>query len=554
METKVDFNVLECLEKIHIISKDCILSNAFFEENSDDIAKISSYLSVTAAEAVLFANAFLLWFEDATFREVFKYFGLKEFQILKYRTEIESLYNKNILSRDEIRRDRIIKYNVPQSMINLVSKNLPLKNENLEIKKVVRNVLIDVLEEFDNKKDEYDLGFIKIFELNAYISQICSENLQLPLFSKIKNLDLSPFETFFLLDSIWNAVRFGDNDFNTNVQQITDDYYKRKSESVVAFNEIIQGKSKLTKLDLIELSKGQFVRKTLAKLSSKMIKFLSEKEGIKLDNFSQDNRILMPFGAIKSKELFYNDKEITQIKIIENALHQNKFQELQQNLSKRNLPKGIAILFHGSPGTGKTETVYQLAKITQRNIYKVDISETKSMWFGESQKIIKKVFTDYQMMKETEQNCPILLFNEADGIISKRKPVGMSNTAETENAIQNIILEELENLEGIFFATTNLMNNLDDAFERRFLFKVKFEIPEIETCAKIWKSKFCFLSQNESIRLAKQFPFSGGEIDNIARKSLMNELLNNTPTTFLDIVQFCRQEKWGNYEDKKIGF
>lgn len=554
METKVDFNVLECLEKIHIISKDCILSNAFFEENSDDIAKISSYLSVTAAEAVLFANAFLLWFEDATFREVFKYFGLKEFQILKYRTEIESLYNKNILSRDEIRRDRIIKYNVPQSMINLVSKNLPLKNENLEIKKVVRNVLIDVLEEFDNKKDEYDLGFIKIFELNAYISQICSENLQLPLFSKIKNLDLSPFETFFLLDSIWNAVRFGDNDFNTNVQQITDDYYKRKSESVVAFNEIIQGKSKLTKLDLIELSKGQFVRKTLAKLSSKMIKFLSEKEGIKLDNFSQDNRILMPFGAIKSKELFYNDKEITQIKIIENALHQNKFQELQQNLSKRNLPKGIAILFHGSPGTGKTETVYQLAKITQRNIYKVDISETKSMWFGESQKIIKKVFTDYQMMKETEQNCPILLFNEADGIISKRKPVGMSNTAETENAIQNIILEELENLEGIFFATTNLMNNLDDAFERRFLFKVKFEIPEIETCAKIWKSKFCFLSQNESFRLAKQFPFSGGEIDNIARKSLMNELLNNTPTTFLDIVQFCRQEKWGNYEDKKIGF
>lgn len=554
METKVDFNVLECLEKIHIISKDCILSNAFFEENSDDIAKISSYLSVTAAEAVLFANAFLLWFEDATFREVFKYFGLKEFQILKYRTEIESLYNKNILSRDEIRRDRIIKYNVPQSMINLVSKNLPLKNENLEIKKVVRNVLIDVLEEFDNKKDEYDLGFIKIFELNAYISQICSENLQLPLFSKIRNLDLSPFETFFLLDSIWNAVRFGDNDFNTNVQQITDDYYKRKSESVVAFNEIIQGKSKLTKLDLIELSKGQFVRKTLAKLSSKMIKFLSEKEGIKLDNFSQDNRKLMPFDAIKSKELFYNDKEITQIKIIENALHQNKFQELQQNLSKRNLPKGIAILFHGSPGTGKTETVYQLAKITQRNIYKVDISETKSMWFGESQKIIKKVFTDYQMMKETEQNCPILLFNEADGIISKRKPVGMSNTAETENAIQNIILEELENLEGIFFATTNLMNNLDDAFERRFLFKVKFEIPEIETCAKIWKSKFCFLSQNESFRLAKQFPFSGGEIDNIARKSLMNELLNNTPTTFLDIVQFCRQEKWDNYEDKKIGF
>ena len=64
---------------------------------------------------------------------------------------------------------------------------------------------------------------------------------------------------------------------------------------------------------------------------------------------------------------------------------------------------------------------------------------------------------------------PILLFNEADAVFSKRKDVNNGNVAQTENAIQNIILEEMENLDGILIATTNLADNLDGAFERRFV-------------------------------------------------------------------------------------
>ena len=223
-------------------------------------------------------------------------------------------------------------------------------------------------------------------------------------------------------------------------------------------------------------------------------------------------------------------------------------------MEERNLPKGMAVLLHGLPGTGKTETVYQLAKKTHRNIYKVDISETKSMWFGESQKLIKKVFNDYHQMMKTESNCPILLFNEADGIISKRKELGNSNTAETENAIQNIILEEMENFEGILFATTNLVKNMDAAFERRFLFKVQFDQPSLENAAKIWKNKLSFLTDDEARRLAERFPFSGGEIENITRKCFMHELLNNTSCTFYEVMHFCGQEKWSNTDKRKIGF
>jgi SpoVK/Ycf46/Vps4 family AAA+-type ATPase len=128
-----------------------------------------------------------------------------------------------------------------------------------------------------------------------------------------------------------------------------------------------------------------------------------------------------------------------------------------------------------------------LAIDTNREIMKVEISQSKSMWFGESEKIIKRIFTDYKAFAKESKQTPILLFNEADAILSKRNAAGSSNVAQTENAIQNILLEEFENFEGILIATTNLASNLDTAFERRFLYKVQFQKPSVNIRAKIWK-------------------------------------------------------------------
>jgi SpoVK/Ycf46/Vps4 family AAA+-type ATPase len=216
---------------------------------------------------------------------------------------------------------------------------------------------------------------------------------------------------------------------------------------------------------------------------------------------------------------------------------------------------GITALLYGAPGTGKTESVYQLAKKYNRPIFKVEISETKSMWFGESQKLVKKIFTDYYTFKKTQKVCPILLFNEADAIIGKRKSAGSSSVSDTENAIQNVLLEELENFDGILFATSNLVANLDSAFERRFLFKVKFENPSMVNAAKIWRNKLPLLSAKEALQLASQFSYSGGEMENIARKSLMDEIVFGTKPDFERIISFCENEKWsGGINGTRIGF
>src|SRR5690606_22400642 len=115
--------------------------------------------------------------------------------------------------------------------------------------------------------------------------------------------------------------------------------------------------------------------------------------------------------------------------------------------------------------------------------------------------------------KSYAKNCllkPILLFNEADAIIGKRKEIGSSNVDQTENTIQNILLEELEGFDGIFLATTNLVKNLDAAFDRRFLFKIEFHKPETSIKAKIWNSKMPVLTEDECKMLASRFDFSGG--------------------------------------------
>lgn len=184
----------------------------------------------------------------------------------------------------------------------------------------------------------------------------------------------------------------------------------------------------------------------------------------------------------------------------------------------------------------------------------VDISNTNSMWFGESEKIIKKVFADYGRLCERSKIKPILLFNEADAIFSKRKDVNHSNVAQTENAIQNIILEEMENLDGILIATTNLADNLDGAFERRFLFKVRYDKPTIEAKKSIWQDKLPLLNDEEALSLATRYDFSGGQIDNIVRKAMMEEIVKGQKTTIDGLETLCSEERIAHNHVNKVGF
>ena len=138
---------------------------------------------------------------------------------------------------------------------------------------------------------------------------------------------------------------------------------------------------------------------------------------------------------------------------------------------------------------------------------------------------------------------PILLFNEADAIFGVRKNGAENAVDKMENTIQNIILQEMENLQGIMIATTNLQGNLDSAFDRRFLYKVKFEKPDAAVRCSIWQEMVSGLSDSDAMALARAFELSGGQIENVARKDTINRILHGDRIDHLAILMdYCRHE------------
>ena len=123
-----------------------------------------------------------------------------------------------------------------------------------------------------------------------------------------------------------------------------------------------------------------------------------------------------------------------------------------------------------------------------------------------------------------------------------------------ENSVQNILLQEMENFEGILIATTNLLGNLDPAFERRFLFKIRFNKPDLEPRSRIWKSQFPQLSDTDALSIAGEFDFSGGQIENVVRKYTMDSILTGIEGGLEELRQYCREESVEKNNRRKIGF
>ena len=258
---------------------------------------------------------------------------------------------------------------------------------------------------------------------------------------------------------------------------------------------------------------------------------------------------------IVSKELFYDAEVASQVNTLSQLLSEERYSQIRSALTAKGMRTGFTCLFYGSPGTGKTETVYQLAHNTGRDIIMVDVSKLKSCWVGESEKNFRSLFSRYRQLVKDSKVTPILLFNEADAIFGIRRSGAESAVDKMENSLQNILLQEMEDLQGILIATTNLTENLDKAFERRFLYKIKFSKPSAAVKCKIWKSMIPELSDADAGMLSSKYEFSGGQIENIVRKKAIQSILTGIDPDLNEILNYCSEEELGSKGTKKvIGF
>jgi Cdc6-like AAA superfamily ATPase len=273
------------------------------------------------------------------------------------------------------------------------------------------------------------------------------------------------------------------------------------------------------------------------------------------DNNERALRRLTPHTSLVRKQLFFSGNTNEQVERLTSLLQEEQYASVCQALQKRGMPTGFCCLFYGAPGTGKTELVQQLAITTQRDLFQVDLSTLRDKFVGESEKQIKEVFDTYRSLVNTQERAPILFFNEADAIFGNRMENTQRSVDKMENAIQNIILQEMESLNGIMICTTNLTTCLDKAFDRRFLFKLEFEKPTNEARKQIWQSMLEGLNDEQATYLADHFDFSGGQIQNISRKQVINAIFAGKDDIDYEQIKIdCQNEKISRNNGRRIGF
>jgi len=215
------------------------------------------------------------------------------------------------------------------------------------------------------------------------------------------------------------------------------------------------------------------------------------------------------------KDLVINDELIGQIEELKSWLKFNNELISEWGMGGR-INKGYKALLYGPSGTGKTLTVGLLGKEVNKEVYKIDLSMVLSKYIGETEKNLEQIFA------KAEDKGWILFFDEADSLFGKRTNV---RDAHDKYANQEVsyLLQRIEDYNGMVILATNMKNNIDDAFMRRFNSILKFTVPEAEDRIKIWRLAFPndvqFCNNNrEPIdipELVKNYVVSGGSIVNV---------------------------------------
>ena len=451
----------------------------------------------------------------------------------------------------------LIRYSQNQALFEFNEEliNFVLNNEELLLNPSIEFNYQEYVDHIDNLFEVRYRREMTIAEFLCELESFEEKNDKLPFVTRCRKL-ISDFQLrFFFYECCADFLYDKSTNLECSVQCL---WIGNARISII--RSFLEENNILFKAGLIEFETKANVQDATIMLTEKGKKMFLDKD-YELYSKVDEKQFIKPLDVPPVK-LFYSPENKQQIEDLTRILYHKNFVKIRNRLKTGGYPRGICVVLYGAAGSGKTETVYQLARKTGRIIVPVDIADTKSCWFGESEKKIRKIFTDYrrlcdQITRSENGRLPILLFNECDAVFSQRKNVNISNTAQIENTIQNIILEELEKFDGILLATTNIIDNLDPAFERRFLFKIHFENPSFDAKLAIWHNKLPWLSKQAANQLASDYNFSGGEILNIVRKCQIKEIISGNKAELKDVIEYCNCEKLYNDDNqrkRKIGF
>ena len=544
-KTKNFPTLLEAIERVVELSKDSKMSNDFLQNASSEIGLIADSYGITEQQAVLFCICMERGPRRVDYDDFARHLDLSNIRVLSYASDVDALVRRRLIRYRNVHDED--SFDVNQSVIKALKRN--------EAYQLPTRTGLDcnaLFEQLNMLFDDLDNDAVTPEDLLAELDELFANNPQISMVQQLNERRISGEYLLLLLLFCHLLINNDDNDIRFGQMECV---FSDKSAFTRAKGELRRAEHRLMRYNLIEHRSVDGIADTNSYCLTAYAKrtLLAE---MKLSSAEEKIADVLCHKTLTEKPLFYAEAIEHQVSELSTFFLPERYNEIRERMQQRGFRHGFSCLFYGGPGTGKTETVYQLARQTGRDILVVDVPQIKSKWVGDSEKNIKALFDRYRELVRRSEVAPILLFNEADAIIGIRKNGATNAVDKMENTIQNIILQEMESLDGILIATTNLADNLDTAFERRFLYKIRFEKPDASVRSLIWKQMIPELSHADATTLATAFDFSGGQIENIARKHAIHAVLHGEPESLLRTLQdYCATEKLDSKSVvKRIGF
>lgn len=355
-------------------------------------------------------------------------------------------------------------------------------------------------------------------------------------------------------------------DMNSLIDLISHDDYEK-----IKHRALLEESSKLISKGLIDydemltpfggINRNFFIPDEILYKISHPAKKKHKNEKIKLDMLIKEQEIFELIEPKKNLEdVVLNDKTRELLEALLKQMDKSVINRLKE-WGIKDKKRGIdaRIIFYGPAGTGKTMTALALAKSLKKQVLSFDCSKILSMYVGESEKNVRKIFDTYKELCNKTRSEPVLLLNEADQFLSSRTASATQGSDKMHNQMQNIFLEQIERFDGLLIATTNLLENIDKAFSRRFNYKLEFAKPNQKQREQIWRNMIPTnlpIEDGFSVEALSKFDLTGGQIELVLKNTAYKIAVMDEPIFRLsDFEEQIKKEQKGGFDNEKsMGF
>ena len=462
---------------------------------------------------------------------------------------IKHLLSKGLITRisSEFDEDDCYSFSVKRPILSKVLQQEPFESA------VVREKSIEgFLEYIFCSFDSFEQHELRKGMLTSQVEDAFSDTFfqEVGEVVKIKQLPLTQEQRTLLCYIYFLSIQANNESINLDEVMVKLAYNLHKMKSINT--DVYAGVHPFVKLELIDFrGSGGYKSTDYMKWGKASYEIFGKKNtaGTNLEK----GTLIQP-EKITAKKMLYNEKEKKQIDELLHSLTDDHYTGLMSSYREKGMPQNMIVCLYGKPGTGKTETCYQLAKETGRAVFRIDVDQIRDQYVGESEKNLRRMFGEYNNLRKSSEKCPILLFNECDSLI-RRKVKETHGTDQMANNMINILLEEVELLEGILFCTTNSTAQFEDAFFRRLLFVIQLDPPSPAIVEQLVLDKFSEygVSPATAKKIAEGYSLTGAQLDNIQRKMIARlASKQNTEATEIMILELVKEESGKQEKNERV--